>query len=105
MSELVVWIDNPEAGRVNVWVQEGVWHSGEDCKVVLDGVVHLHSILKEKCQTLDVVGNIVFHCGVGDVMESAGSVVWVVDSVTPNIAGVHGSRDMEMYRVPVRIFF
>ena len=36
-------------------------------------------------------------------MESAGSVVGVVDGIAPNIAGVHGARDVEMYRVPEKI--
>ena len=38
-------------------------------------------------------------------MESAGSVVGMVDGVAPNIAGVHGSRDVEMYWVSERTKF
>ena len=38
-------------------------------------------------------------------MESAGSVVGMVDGVAPNIAGVHGSCDVGMYRVSKRKYF
>ena len=38
-------------------------------------------------------------------MESAGSVVGMVDGVAPNIAGVNGSRDVGMYWVSTRRYF
>ena len=62
VAELVVRIDNPEAGRVDIGVEQGVGHPCEDGQVVLDLVVHLNTIFKEEGETLDVVGNIVFNC-------------------------------------------
>ena len=35
-------------------------------------------------------------------MEGVGSVVGMVDGVASNIASVHGSRDVEMYRISKR---
>ena len=49
MAEFVVGVDNPEACRIDVRVEEGVRHTREDCQVVLDCIVHFHSVLKEEC--------------------------------------------------------
>ena len=64
VPELVVWVNNPEASRVDIWVEQAVGHSCENCKIVLNNIVHLHPILKEECQALDIVGNIVLYSSV-----------------------------------------
>jgi hypothetical protein len=96
VQELVVGVDNPEACRVDVGVQQGVGHPGEDSKIILDSVVHLNTVFKEVSESLDVVGNVVLHRGVGYVVECAGAVVGVVDGIASNVAGVHNPRDMEV---------
>ena len=64
VAEFVVRVDDPETGRIDVRVEEGVGHPGEDGKVVLDDVVHLHSVLEEEREPLDVVCDVVLHSGV-----------------------------------------
>ena len=102
MTELVVGVDDPETCRIDVGVEKGVGHPGEDGEVVLDDVVHLDSVLQEECEALDVVGNVVLNGGVGDVVKGAGSVVRVVDGVASHVAGVHVSSDVEVDRIPLR---
>ena len=46
VPDLVVRVHNPEAGRVDVRVQETVGHSGEYGEIVLESVECLHSVLK-----------------------------------------------------------
>ena len=46
VAELVVWVDDPEAGGVDVGVEKGVGHPGEDGQVVLESVECLHSVLQ-----------------------------------------------------------
>ena len=101
MTELVVGVDDPETCRIDVGVEKGVGHPGEDGEVVLDDVVHLDSVLQEECEALDVVGNVVLNGGVGDVVKGAGSVVRVVDRVASHVAGVHVSSDVEVDGIPV----
>ena len=101
MTELVVGVHDPKACRVDIRVEKGVGHPGEDGEVVLDDVVHLDSVLQEECEALDVVGNVVLNGGVGDVVKGAGSVVRVVDRVAPHVAGVHVSSDVEVDGIPV----
>ena len=101
MTELVVGVDNPETCRVDVGVEKGVGHPGEDGEVVLDDVVHLDSVLEEEGEALDVVGNVVLDGGVGDVVKGAGSVVRVVDRVASHVAGVHVSSDVEVNGIPL----
>ena len=48
----------PKAGRVNVRVEKGVGHPGEDCQVVLQGVVQLDSIFKEYRKSFDIEDDI-----------------------------------------------
>ena len=102
MTELVVGVHDPETRGVDVGVEKGVGHPGEDSEVVLDDVVHLDSVLQEECEALDVVGNVVLNGGVGDVVKGAGSVVRVVDRVASHVAGVHVSSDVEVDRIPLR---
>ena len=64
MAELVVGVDNPETCRIDVRVEEGVRHPREDSQVVLNCIVHFHSILKEESEPLDVVCNIVLNSGI-----------------------------------------
>ena len=64
MTELVVGVDNPETCGVDVGIEKGVGHPGEDSEVVLDDVVHLHSVLEEEREPLDVVCDVVLHSGV-----------------------------------------
>ena len=64
MAEFVVGVDNPETCRIDVRVEEGVRHPREDSQVVLNCIVHFDSILKEESKSLDVVCNIVLHCGI-----------------------------------------
>ena len=45
MTELVVGVDDPETCGVDVGVEKGVGHPGEDGEVVLDDVVHLDPVL------------------------------------------------------------
>ena len=101
MPEPVPSIDYPEACGVDVGVEKGVGHPGEDGEVVLDDVVHLDSVLEEECEALDVVGNVVLNGGVGDVVKCAGSVVRVVDRVASHVAGVHVSSDVEVNGIPL----
>ena len=101
MTELVVGVDDPETCRVDVGVEKGVGHPGEDGEVVLDDVVHLDTVLQEECEALDVVGNVVLNSGVGDVVKCAGSVVRVVDRVASHVAGVHVSSDVEVDGIPL----
>ena len=101
MTELVVGVDDPETCGVDVRVEKRVGHPGEDGEVVLDDVVHLDSVLEEKCEALDVVGNVVLNGGVGDVVKCAGSVVRVVDRVASHVAGVHVSSDVEVDGIPL----
>ena len=101
MTELVVGVDDPETCRIDVGVEKGVGHPGEDGEVVLDDVVHLDSVLQEECEALDVVGNVVLNGGVGDVVKCAGSVVRVVDRVASHVAGVHVSSDVEVDGIPL----
>ena len=101
VSDLIIWIDNPETGWVDVRIEQAVRHPCEDSKIVLDDVVHLYSILQEKSETLDVESNIVLHNGIADIMEGAGSVVRVMDGITPDIAGVHISSDVEVDGIPL----
>ena len=61
MAEFVVGVDNPETCRIDVRVEERVGHPCEDSQVVLNRVVHFHSVLKEESEPLDVVCNIVLH--------------------------------------------
>ena len=64
MAEFVVGVYNPEACRIDVRVEKRVGHPCEDSQVVLNRVVHFHSVLKEESEPLDVVCNIVLHCGI-----------------------------------------
>ena len=101
MTELVVGVHDPETCGVDVRVEKGVGHPGEDGEVVLDDVVHLDTILEEECEPLDVVGNVVLNGGIGDVVKCAGSVVRVVDRVASHVAGVHVSSDVEVNGIPL----
>ena len=64
MAEFVVGVDNPETCRIDVRGEERVRHPREDSQVVLNRIVHFHSVLKEESEPLDVVGNIVLDRGV-----------------------------------------
>ena len=75
MTELVVGVHDPETCRIDVRVEKGVGHPGEDRKVVLDDVVHLDSVLEEECETLDVVGNIVLNYSIVYVMQGTSPIV------------------------------
>ena len=75
VSPFVVWIDNPEAGWVDVWVKQRIGHSGEHSKIVLKNVVLLNTILNEERKSFDIIDNIMLHKKVGHIMKSAGSVV------------------------------
>ena len=96
VSPLVVGVHNPETGRVDVRIQQGVGHSCENGKIVLQCVVLLNTILNEEGETLDIEDDIVFNQEVGDIMEGAGSVVGMMDSITPHIAVTNVSRKMEV---------
>ena len=52
--------------------------------------------LQEERETLDVEDDVVLHHEVGDVMESAGPVVGVVDGVPSHVAGAHVAGQVEM---------
>ena len=101
VSDLVVGVDDPEAGRVDVGVQQRVGHPGEHGQVVLQDVVLLNSILKEEGKSLDTVCNILLNQKVHDIVECASSVVGVVNGIASDIAGVHVSSDVEVDRIPL----
>ena len=61
MSPLVVRVDNPEAGWVDVRVKQRIGHSGEHGQIVLKNVVLLNTILNEERKSFDIVDNIVLH--------------------------------------------
>ena len=65
-------------------------------QIFVDIVLCFNTILNEEGETLDIEDDIVFHQEVGDVMEGAGSVVGMMDSITPHIAVTNVSRKMEV---------
>ena len=101
VQKLIVRVNNPETGWVDVRVEKRVGHPCEHSQIVLDGVVHLHPIFEEECQSLDVVGNIVLYNHVRYVVEGASSVVRVVDGISTDVASAHVSRNVKVNRVPL----
>ena len=99
VPEPVPRVDDPEAGRVDVGLEEAVGHPGEDGEVVLQSVIDLNTVLQEERQALDAVDDVMLDYHVGHVVQRDGAVVGVVDSVAPHVAGVHVARQVEVDRV------
>jgi len=68
-------VHNPEAGRVDVGVQQGVGHPCEYGQVVLEGVVQFNSVFEEEGEAFHVEDNVPLNDHVVHAMKSASPVV------------------------------
>ena len=64
VSHSVVCVGYPEGRSGLISVEHGRGRSGENTQVVLNRIVHFHSVLKEESEPLDVVCNVVLNSGI-----------------------------------------